>query len=463
MSVPIAESTREKKAVALYSIGASIFMIAGKGIIGLITGSLALLTDALHSFLDLTASTITFFAVRISDKPADREHHFGHGKVESLAALAEVLMLFLTCGLIIHEALDRLMTGASPVQLNIWAYIIVIVCIGIDISRVRALKRVAQKHSSQALAADALNFSTDILSSLVVLIGLGAVQLGIPWADAVAAIGVAIFIMTATIRMGKQAIDVLLDRAPTDIEPVIKQVVGEFPEILKISALRVRSDGKMNFGALNLDVDRSLSFSRANALKEKLQRRLKEKIPMADITLTFSPVSRDSELIAESIRFVVSSFNLPLHHLIINQTRDGYFASMHVEMSGDITLDEAHDRSEEIKATLCKSIPELRKVIIHTQPYEDEIGSGLPSEDDADRIAREVEKLVESFPGVEDCHNIVITPYRNGLALSADIRLDGHLPLEKTHLTAKHFEEKLRSEISELVSVTLHLEPLKNR
>lgn len=461
MLMPRTEAQKEKRSVALYSIVASIFMIAGKATVGVMTGSLALLTDALHSFLDLSASIITYFAVRISDKPADREHHFGHGKVESLAALAEVVLLFLTCGFIMFEATTRLMSGSSPVQLNIWAYIVIVVSIGIDISRVRALKRVAKKYSSQALAADALNFSTDILSSLVVLFGLAAVQLGVPWADSAAAIGVAIFIVTATVRMAKQAIDVLLDRAPIETETSIRDIVRDFPEVLGIGHLRVRSDGRMVFGALSLDIDRSLTLSRANELKKDLQERLKEKLPQADITLTYNPVSRKSELTNESIRFLVSTFGLSVHHLIMNQTDDGYFVSMHVEMPGDMTLDEAHDKSEEIKSKLQETMSDLKKIIIHTQPFESESNGQVADEEHATRIAGEVKRIVESFPDVEDCHNIVLTPYRNGLALSADIRLDGSLLLEQTHQTAKEVEGKLRGEIVELVSVTLHLEPLK--
>lgn len=461
MAMAPVDTNKEKRAVALYSIVASVFMIAGKATVGVITGSLALLTDALHSFLDLSASTITYVAVRISDKPADREHHFGHGKVESLAALAEVLLLIVTCGFIVHEAASRLISGASPVHLNIWAYVVIIISIGIDISRVRALKRVARKYSSQALAADALNFSTDILSSVVVLIGMVALQFGVIWADSVAAIGVALFIATATFRMGKQAVDVLLDRAPVETANAIRQIVSEFPEILGVNALRVRSDGRNEFGALNLDVDRSLTFSRASQLKEELRQKLNDRLPQADITLTFTPVSKKTELANESIRFVVSTFGLSMHHLIMNQTDDGYFVSMHVEMPGDMTLDEAHDKSEEIKKRLMESMSDLKKVIIHTQPYVSELNGRMADEDHAGRIAGEVERIVESFPGVEDCHNLVLTPYHDGLALSADIRLDGSLLLEQTHIIAKDVEEKLRADIAELVSVTLHLEPLK--
>lgn len=451
----------EKRSVALYSIAASVVMIAGKATVGVIIGSLALLTDALHSFLDLSASTITYFAVRISDRPADRDHHFGHGKVESLAALAEVVLLFVTCGVIIHEAVSRLLAGSSPVQLNIWAYVVIIVSISIDVGRVRALKRVARKYSSQALEADALNFSTDILSSLVVLFGLAAVQLGVAWADAAAAIGVALFIITATVRMGKRAVDVLLDRAPADIERTIRKTVSAFPEILAISGLRLRSDGRTAFGALNLDVDRSLTFSRAAELKQRLDEELKRGLPQADISITFDPASKESEVVAETIGFIVSSFGLPMHHLIINQNEEGYFVSMHVEMPGDITLERAHGKSEEIKRKLHESIDGLVKVTIHTQPHVTEQNGPEAQGPYAEQIAGRVKAIVESFSGVEDCHNIVLTPHKDGMALSADMRLDGSLPLEQIHLAAKEVEEKLRLEINGLISVTLHLEPLK--
>jgi len=451
----------EKQSVALLSIVASIFLIIGKAAVGLITGSLALLTDALHSFLDLSASVITLFAVRLSDKPADREHHFGHGKVESLAALFEVLLLLLTCIYIGYEAVGRLIEGAPPPRLNIWAYLVIVAAIVIDISRVRALKRVAKKYSSQALAADALNFSTDILSSIVVLIGLVAIQLGIEWGDSVAALGVAVFILIATLRMGKQAVDVLLDRAPVELENSIRKLVRQFPEILSIESLRLRTDGRTTFGALRLNIDRSLTFSLVDRTKKKIQDELRRRLPRADITLTVNPASKESERVAETVRFVVSTFNYPLHHLIVNQTDNGYFVSMHIEMPGDISLDRAHDKSEEIKRKLQQAVPDLKRAVIHTQPYEHEVYGRLGADEHIARIRTEASDLIKAFSGVDDCHDIVLTPFRDGLALSADIHLDGRLSLDETHQIARDVEDKLRAEIVELVSVTLHLEPMQ--
>jgi len=453
--------TDEKKTVALYSILAAIFLIAGKTTVGLLSGSLAILTDALHSLMDLGASIITYFAVKISDKPADRDHHFGHGKVESMAALVQVLALIATCGFIITEAIGRIGHTGEAFDITYWSYGVIVASILIDMYRVRALRRVAKKYSSQALAADALNFSTDIYSSLIVLFGLVAVSFGFAWADPVAAIGVTIFIISATLRMAKQAIDVLLDRAPQDAEAQIEQIVAQFPEIINIDRMRLRSDGRMTFVELVLDVDRSLSFAKATDLKENLRRACKRRLPRVDVISTFKPTPHDSERLADSVRYIVSSFGLSLHHLIINREDQGYFASMHIEMPGAMSLHEAHEKASEITRKLHDTISDLHRVVIHTEPYEEDGKTDhIESDHDIERIADRVKEIVESFDGVHDCHNIFLTPHTHGLALSADMRLDGKIPLDQTHQTSKEVEKRLLHDITELVSVTLHMEPL---
>ncbi|MCK5126886.1 MAG: cation diffusion facilitator family transporter [candidate division Zixibacteria bacterium] len=455
------DNGHEKRAVALYSILAAIGMIAGKGTVGLMTGSLAILTDALHSLLDMGASVITYFAVRISDKPADRDHHFGHGKVESLAALAQVIILLITCVWIIHEAVIRLSAETSPVELNIWAFIVIIGSIAIDITRVRALRRVAKKYKSQALEADALNFSTDIYSSLVVLFGLGGVYLGYPLADAFAAIGVAVFIIIATVKLAKQSIDVLLDRAPLDTEGKIREIVVREPEILAVNNLRLRSDGRTTFAEIMLDVDRSITFARASALKEILRNRVLTELEDVDVTCSFRPVSSQSEAITDAITFSVSSFGFPMHHLLINKAKGRYFVSMHLEMPGDVKLNDAHDKASEITEALHEAIPDLEKVVIYTQPLQAHQLYDISQSHDKEWISRRVKEIIESFPNVGDCHNINLTSRGEGLALSADMRLDGQMMLDETEMTSIEVQKKLRAEIEELISITLHLEPFK--
>ena len=204
---------REKHWVALSSVLAAIFLTGMKLVVGLMTGSLGILSEAAHSGLDLVAAVVTLFAVRISGRPADREHTYGHGKVENLSALFETVLLLVTCIWIIYEAIQRLFFKEVLVEASIWAFVIMGVSIVIDFSRSRALARVAKKYQSQALEADALHFSTDIWSSSVVIGGLllvrGADWLGLAWltkADALAAMGVAGIVVYISAQLGQRTI-----------------------------------------------------------------------------------------------------------------------------------------------------------------------------------------------------------------------------------------------------------------
>ena len=207
---------KEKKRVALISVFAAIFLTGSKLVIGIITGSLGILSEALHSALDLVAAVITYFSVSVSDKPADKNHHYGHGKVENFSAFLETILLLITCTWIIYEAINRLVNGNTHIEISIWSYIVIISSIIIDVNRSRMLSRVAKKHNSQALEADALHFSTDIWSSAVVLFGLICANFGFFAADSIAALVVALIVLFVSYKLGKKAVDVLLDKAPAE-------------------------------------------------------------------------------------------------------------------------------------------------------------------------------------------------------------------------------------------------------
>lgn len=269
----------EKKSVALVSVFAAILLTGGKTVVGLLTGSLGILAEALHSGLDLIAAAITYFSVRVSDRPPDQEHHFGHGKIENLSALIETFLLLVTCGWIIYEAVDRLLTGRVHIDVTIWSYIVVISSIVIDFGRSRALGKAARKYNSQALEADALHFSTDIWSSAVVLLGLICANFGMYTADSVAALFVAIIVITVCYRLGKRAIDVLLDRAPHGVITAVRTAVAEIPEVESIENIRVRSAGADTFIDLRITVDGSLSLAEAHAIADRLERLISSNIP----------------------------------------------------------------------------------------------------------------------------------------------------------------------------------------
>ena len=261
-----------KEKVALISIVASAGLTLAKAAVGIATGSLAILSEAAHSFVDLLATVMTYLAVRVSGKPADDEHHYGHGKVESVAAFAETALLFLLCGIVVWEALQRLLGGnGHGVEATIWAFIVIAVSIVVDFQRARVLYRVASETSSEALEADALHFSSDMWSSIAVLVGLGGVALGYVWADALAAIVVAVFICIAGWRLGRRTIDTLTDTAPAGAADTLRALAERIAGVVAVQRVRVRPAGDTLFVDLDLAVSRTLPLERVAAIQDSVE------------------------------------------------------------------------------------------------------------------------------------------------------------------------------------------------
>ena len=279
----------EKKKVALISVFAAVFLTVFKIIVGILTGSLGILSEALHSGLDLVAAIITYFSVRLSDKPADSDHRYGHGKIENLSALIETFLLLITCAWIIYEAVSRLLSGNTHIEINKWSYIVVISSIVIDYNRSRMLFRVAKKHNSQALEADAIHFSTDIWSSTVVLFGLICANYGWYFADPVAALGVASIVLFVSYQLGKRAIDVLLDKAPMDTVAIVEQTLSNYPEVKQFHDLKVRTAGADTFIKFNIHLEPDLSLRQVHELCDKIENELGELISRSEIYIHAEP------------------------------------------------------------------------------------------------------------------------------------------------------------------------------
>jgi cation diffusion facilitator family transporter len=280
---------KEKKRVALISVFAAIFLTGFKLLIGILTGSLGILSEALHSGLDLVAAVITYFSVRISDKPADTEHNYGHGKIENFSALIETILLLITCGWILSEAMERLISGKTHIAVNVWSYIVVISSIIIDTTRSRALYKVAKKYNSQALEADALHFSTDIWSSTVVLFGLICANFGFFFADSVAALVVALIVLFVSYKLGKRAVDVLLDKAPQETTEKVKQVLMTYNEVKKFHSLKIRTAGADTFIKFNIHLEPDSSLRNVHELCDKIEKDLIVIIPRSEVYIHAEP------------------------------------------------------------------------------------------------------------------------------------------------------------------------------
>lgn len=279
----------EKSNVALLSMVAAFFLTLFKIIVAVLTGSLGILSEALHSALDLVAAGITWFAVKLSDKPADQDHHYGHGKIENLSALIEAILLLITSIWIIYEAIQRLSTGNHQIEVSIWAYVVVMVSIVVDISRSRALMRVAKKHNSQALEADALHFSTDIWSSAVVLLGLMGAQTGWLMADSIAALFVAIIVIYVAFQLGKRSINVLLDHVPQETYLQIKTLLDQTPEIEHYHDLRVRAAGADYFVEINIHVNSDLNLKQSHEIATLIENKIQSKISRSYVHVHIEP------------------------------------------------------------------------------------------------------------------------------------------------------------------------------
>ena len=284
-------ASKEKRFIALTSVIAAIFLTAFKFIVGIVTGSLGILSEALHSGLDLAAAIITFFAVRFADQPPDEGHNFGHGKIENYSALVETILLFITCAWIIYEAVRRLIYHDVEIEVNVWSFVVVITSIIIDVSRSRALYRVAKKHDSQALEADALHFSTDIWSSSVVLIGLIGASFNFYYADPVAALIVAVIVLSVTYRLGKKSFDALIDKAPVGLSERIKQIVEEIPEVKVFHDIKVRESGPMKFVDLNIHVDKNITIEKAHDISHKVEKAITNRINNVEVMVHAEPDS----------------------------------------------------------------------------------------------------------------------------------------------------------------------------
>ena len=296
MSHTIAQ--QEKNSAALTSVIAAVGLTSFKIIVGLLTNSLGILAEAAHSALDLVAALMTLFAVRMADKPADREHNFGHGKIENLSALFEAILLLLTSAWIIYEAIDRLFFRKAQVEISIWSFIVMGTSIAIDITRSRILYRAAKKYNSQALEADALHFSTDVWSSSVVILGLIAVTIsryvsGLTWmseADAIAALLVAVIVIFISGELGWRTIMALLDTAPKGMIERITAEVGKIKGIHDCHAVRIRPSGARWFVDLHVTMDGERTLNETHAITEKIEKKVHRILPESDVTVHVEPL-----------------------------------------------------------------------------------------------------------------------------------------------------------------------------
>src|SRR6267378_2138255 len=317
-----APANREKTSVAAISIFASAGMAAAKFVVGILIGSLALISEALHSSVDVVATVITWLVVQVSDRPADEEHHYGHGKIESLSALGVIAMLYVLAGGILVESWSRLTEGTPPPTLSAVPFIVLLVDIAVNFWRARALHRAARDTRSQALAADALHFASDVLGSVAVIIGLALSGLGYAWGDGAAAVAVAVMIALLGLRLARSTVETLVDRAPEGVTEKAAAAIRSVPGVVDIERLRTRMVGSTYFIDAIVNVPRTYPIDRVEEIKRTAQQAVTRVLGDADLTFTAVPVARDNESVRERIMVIARNSGLAIHHVTVHHLGD---------------------------------------------------------------------------------------------------------------------------------------------
>ena len=451
----------EKESAALGSIAASAGLTAAKAVVGFLTGSLAILSEAGHSLIDLSATILTYFAVRISGKPADAEHQYGHGKMESVTALAETALLFVLTAVVVWEAVQRLLdSGSHAVDASIAAFVVIAGSIVVDFFRARVLRRVAAATSSEALEADALHFSSDMWSSIAVLCGLAGVKLGYSWADAAAALVVAVFICIAGWRLGRRTIDTLTDTAPAGVSDRVAAIARRTAGVVSVERVRARPAGAVLFIDLAVGVSRTLPLDRVTTIKERLTSAIRSELPTAEVTIITEPRALDDETVRERVMMIARNRGLAIHHVAVQTISGRLSVSADLEVDGTQPLSLAHDTATRLEEAVRDELGESVEVETHIEPLPADILAGHDATAERRSEVREaLLALARDIPDLGEVHDVRVRETADGEIVNFHCRVDPALSVSAVHNEVDALERRLRRRFPSIQRVIGHAEP----
>jgi len=455
------EGRRKVQRAALLSILAALFLTVIKLIVGLLDNSLGILSEAAHSGLDMAAAGITFIAVRRASKEPDTDHQYGHGKIENFAALAETIILWVTSIWIIYEAFRRIQLLEFP-HPSIAGIAIMVLSIFIDWERSRMLFRTAEEHGSQALEADALHFSTDMISSAVVLAGVCFVWIGLPIADPLAAIGVSIIIFVVSLNLGRRAYDYLIDKAPPGLREEIDELCLQVVGVEKCQRARVRMSGPDLFVDLVVSLGEDVPLSEAHNIADSIEKKMEHLAPRVDVIVHMEPAIRQDAHKQDEIyqfmqRLSISDDEIrSIHNIRVHDMADGVYVAADLELKAEMTLEKGHRISSELESRLKEEFDTIKHITFHLETEETVVDTSAEKEG----IFTAVRKIVQEEPLAHGCHNVIVNRDEHGFTISIDCSVDGQLSIEESHNVAIAIEKRVKQEIQDVSAVFVHLEPL---
>ncbi|MEQ1696241.1 MAG: cation diffusion facilitator family transporter [Hyphomicrobiaceae bacterium] len=449
-----------KEEAAFNSILASAGLAIGKFIAAFITGSLGLLSDALHALLDVGATIMTYFAVRIGSKPADANHPYGHGKIEAVAALIETGLLFGVAAYVAIEAIGRLSTGAHEIVNSKIAYAILLISIVVDIVRSRSLLRIAKETKSEALAADALHFQSDLVSSSLVLLGLIAANFGYPQGDTIAAIGVSIFISIAGYRLGKRTVDTLMDAVPAELTAEIRKIAATVDGVAELDTVRVRAVGQDVFAEIAILVARTLSLDRISAIKNEVVAAVRKSYPDASVIVSTAPKTLDDETILERILHVAAVAKQPVHHITVQRINGRLSVSLDMEVDGRFTVEEGHRLATSLEEAIARELGDGIEIETHLEPLEVRALNGV---DLPPAGIRPIELALIELAGADGrlsaIHDVRARETQAGVVVNYHCNVPARMRVLEMHNRIDAVERAVRERFPNIARVFGHAEP----
>ncbi len=463
-----------KSAAALSSVIAAAGITLLKLLTAALTGSLGMFSEAAHSLIDLLASGITLFTVRVADRPADAEHTYGHGKLESLSASAEILLMAGSCIWITYASLHRILTHRHlDLSFSIWPFLVLLLSMATDYARSRNLRRVAAEQRSQALEADALHFGTDLWSSAAVLLGLLAAFLGerfhipqLELADPIAALLVAAIILRVTWTLAQQTLGTLLDATPPELrESINRDLVTDLlatAGVVSVDRVRVRRSGSSYFVDLALGIDRNLTFQRSEQVTADAATAVKGRLPGADVVIHTVPTASGTESVFDRVRAVAAERNLTIHDVSVQQYDGALHVEQHLEVPEAMPLRQAHELVTGLEAEMCRSLPAVTSILTHIEAEPATIAHPAPVPP-SENLLQQLETLAVHFPEILDVHEVTLVRGHGGAASVVQINchctLPDDLPMVRVHEVITEFESEFRRLHPQVARVLIHPEP----
>ena len=452
----------KKEKVAIVSIFASGSLAAVKFVVGVAIGSLALISDALHSLIDLGATLVTWVAVRVGDRPPDAEHHYGHGKVESIAALAASALLFLLAGGVAVEAVKRLQTGASPVTFSIIPFVVLGIEMAVNAWRARALLKVARATKSQALEADSLHFASDFFGSIPVIAGLTLSAYGYSWADPVAAIAVAVLISILGFRMVRRTLATLVDTAPEGVADKVEAEIRKVAGVVEVERVRARMVGPRYFIDAAVKLPRTFPSDQFAMVKARIQQAVADLFDDADVTVVTTPIALDNESMMDRVMVIARNRALAVHHVTVHDLQDRLAVALDLEVDGKLSLRAAHDLADGLESAIAGELGPGVEVETHIEPLQPPKASGReapPERVKAVEIA--LSELAPQGRTIRDVHNVRVRETEEGEIVNFHCRVDPDLSVQSVHEKVDELERALKLRSPSIKRVIGHAEPMR--